>query len=79
MFYFAWELLCGLHLLVGDLTWVDRAGTGTVPLLSSLLVLILLVLSLLLVSRLVQRLIDLQIGSVGLTGRAGDTNYIMHH
>jgi uncharacterized membrane protein len=49
---------------LATLTWVDRAGSGTVPLISSLLVLALLVVSLLSFSRLVQRLSDLQITNV---------------
>ena len=43
---------------------VDRGGSGTVPLLSSVLVAVMLALSILLFSRLVQRLSDLQIVSV---------------
>jgi hypothetical protein len=46
------------------LAWVDRGGSGTVPLFSSLLVGVLLIVSMLLFSRLVQRLADLQITSV---------------
>jgi len=46
------------------LAWVDRGGSGTVPLFSSLLVGVLLIVSMLLFSRLVQRLNDLQITSV---------------
>jgi uncharacterized membrane protein len=46
------------------LAWVDRGGSGSVPLFSALLVAILLVTSMLLFSRLVQRLTDLQITSV---------------
>jgi uncharacterized membrane protein len=56
------------------LAWVDRAGSGKVPLFSVLLVVVLLVLSMLLFSRLVQSLNDLQITSVlhaiGDRGRA---------
>jgi len=46
------------------LAWVDRGGSGTVPLFSSLLVGVLLIVSMFLFSRLVQRLADLQITSV---------------
>jgi uncharacterized membrane protein len=49
---------------MATVVWVDRAGTGKVPLLSSLLVLVLLILSLLMFSRLIQRLADLQITNV---------------
>jgi uncharacterized membrane protein len=54
------------------LAWVDRGGSGTVPLLSSILVAIMLIVSMLLFSRLVQRLSDLQITNVlHLTGDKG--------
>jgi uncharacterized membrane protein len=54
------------------LAWVDRAGSGTVPLLSSILVAIMLIVSMLLFSRLVQRLSDLQVTNVlHLTGDKG--------
>ena len=46
------------------LAWVDRGGSGTVPLLSALMVAILLIVSMLLFAMLVQRLTDLQITSV---------------
>ena len=46
------------------LAWIDRGGSGTVPLFSTLLVVVMLILSMLLCSRLVQRLTDLQITSV---------------
>ena len=49
---------------LATLAWVDRAGSGTVPLISSLVVLALLVVSLLSFSWLVQRLTDLQITNV---------------
>jgi uncharacterized membrane protein len=49
---------------LATLAWVDRADSGKVPLISSLLVLALLVVSLLSFSRLVQRLTDLQITNV---------------
>jgi uncharacterized membrane protein len=56
------------------LAWIDRGGSGTVPLFSTLLVGIMLVFSMLLFSRLVQRVTDLQITSVlrliGDRGRA---------
>jgi uncharacterized membrane protein len=54
------------------LAWVDRGGSGTVPLISSILVAMMLILSMLLFSRLVQRLSDLQITNVlQLTGDRG--------
>src|SRR5580704_12377546 len=43
------------------LAWVDRGASGTVPLLSSILVAIMLIVSMLLFSRLVQRLSDLSV------------------
>jgi len=46
------------------LSWVDRGGSGTVPLFSSILAAAMLMLSVLLFSRLVQRLSDLQIANV---------------
>jgi uncharacterized membrane protein len=46
------------------LAWIDRGQSGTVPLLSTLLVAIMLIVSMLLFARLVQRLTDLQITSV---------------
>jgi hypothetical protein len=46
------------------LLWVDRGGSGTVPLFSSLLVAALLILSVVLFSRLIQRVNDLQITNV---------------
>jgi uncharacterized membrane protein len=56
------------------LAWVDRAGSGTVPLFSVLLVTVMLILSMLLFARLVQSLNDLQITnvlhSIGDRGRA---------
>lgn len=57
---------------LATLAWVDRGGSGTVPLFSSVLVIVLLVASLLLFSRMVQRLGDLQITSVlNLVGDRG--------
>jgi uncharacterized membrane protein len=54
------------------LAWVDRGGSGTVPLLSSILVAIMIIVSMLLFARLVQRLSDLQITNVlQLTGDRG--------
>jgi uncharacterized membrane protein len=54
------------------LAWVDRRASGTVPLLSSMLVAIMLIVSMLLFSRLVQRLSDLQVTNVlHLTGDKG--------
>ena len=56
------------------LAWVDRGGSGTVPLFSCLLVGIMLIISMLLFSQLVQKLSDLQITRVlqmvGDRGRA---------
>ena len=46
------------------LAWIDRGGSGRVPLFSTLLVAIMLILSMLLFSRLVQRITDLQITNV---------------
>jgi uncharacterized membrane protein len=46
------------------LVWIDRGGSHAAPLFSNVLVGILLIISMLLFSRLVQRLIDLQITSV---------------
>jgi len=53
------------------LAWVDRNGSGTGPLFSSILVAILLIVSMLLFSRLVQRLSDLQMAA-RYSLRAGD-------
>jgi uncharacterized membrane protein len=54
--------------------WVDRGGSGTVPLISAAIVAVLLIFSMLLFSRLVQRLSDLQITNilsmVGAKGRS---------
>lgn len=47
-----------------ELAWVDRGGSGKVPLWSSLVVVALVILSMLLFARLIQRLNDLQISSV---------------
>jgi uncharacterized membrane protein len=59
---------------LSTLAWVDREGSGTVPLFSNMLVLILLIASMFLFSLLVQRLNDLQITHVlqmiGDRGRA---------
>jgi uncharacterized membrane protein len=56
------------------LAWIDRGASGKVPLISNLVVAIMLIVSMLLFSRLMQRLTDLQIGSVlrliGDRGRA---------
>src|SRR6516164_9836732 len=56
------------------LAWVDRGGSGTVPLFSCLFVGIMLIISMLLFSQLVQKLSDLQITRVlqmvGDKGRA---------
>jgi len=57
-----------------ELAWVDRGGSGKVPLWSSLVVVALVIISMLLFARLIQRLNDLQISSVlktiGDRGRA---------
>src|SRR5215475_5470751 len=57
-----------------ELAWVDRGGSGKVPLWSSLVVVGLVILSMVLFARLIQRLNDLQISSVlktiGDRGRA---------
>jgi uncharacterized membrane protein len=59
---------------LSTLAWVDREGSGTVPLFSNILVLVLLIASMFLFSLLVQRLNDLQITNVlqmiGNKGRA---------
>jgi uncharacterized membrane protein len=47
-----------------ELAWVDRGGTGKVPMWSSLVAVVLVILSMLLFARLIQRLNDLQISSV---------------
>ena len=49
---------------LSTLLWVDRSGSGTVPLFSSLLVAALLMLSVILFSRLIQRVNELQITNV---------------
>jgi uncharacterized membrane protein len=46
------------------LGWIDRGGSGTVPLLSSALVAVMMIVSMLLFAVLVQRLTDLQITNV---------------
>jgi len=46
------------------LAWVDRAGSGSVPLFSVLLVVVMVIVSIILFSLLVQRLNDLQISNV---------------
>jgi uncharacterized membrane protein len=46
------------------LAWKDRAGSGIVPLFSSLAVAVLLIISMVLFTRLVQRLSDLQVTNV---------------
>ena len=46
------------------LAWVDRAGTGNVPMLSVLLVAVLVIVSMMLFAGLVQRLNELQINNV---------------
>ena len=47
-----------------ELAWVDRGGSGKVPMWSSMVVVGLVILSMLLFARLIQRLNDLQISSV---------------
>lgn len=49
---------------IATLSWVDRGGSGRVPLLSILFVTVLLILSMIVFARLVQRLNDLQITNV---------------
>jgi uncharacterized membrane protein len=49
---------------LSTLLWVDREGSGTVPLFSALAVAAMLVLSVILFSRLIQRVSDLQITTV---------------
>ena len=49
---------------LSTLAWIDRDGSGTVPLVSNILVFVLLIASMLLFSFLVQRLSDLQITNV---------------
>jgi uncharacterized membrane protein len=59
---------------LGTLAWVDRGGSGKVPLFSSLLVFVMVIVSMLLFARLVQSLSSLEITSVlqliGDKGRA---------
>jgi uncharacterized membrane protein len=49
---------------LSTLAWVDRAGSGSVPLFSTILVVIMVVVSMVLFSLLLQRLNDLQISNV---------------
>ncbi len=49
---------------LATLLWVDRAGAGTVPFFSAVLVALLLVVSVVLFARLIQRVVDLQITNV---------------
>lgn len=60
--------------ILSALAWVDRAGSGSVPLFSTLLVVIMVIVSVILFSLLVQRLNALQISNVlhfvGDKGRA---------
>ena len=49
---------------IATLSWIDRGGNGTVPLFSTLLVLVLLILSMMVFAKLVQRLNDIQITNV---------------
>ena len=49
---------------IATLAWIDRGGNGTVPLFSTLLVVVLLVLSMMVFAKLVQRLNDIQITNV---------------
>jgi uncharacterized membrane protein len=57
-----------------ELAWVDRGGSGKVPMWSALVVVALVIVSMVLFARLIQRLNDLQISSVlqtiGERGRA---------
>jgi len=59
---------------LASLMWTDRDGSGTVPLFSSMLVIVLLIISMLAFARLIQSLNDLQIQrvlqSVGSRGRS---------
>jgi uncharacterized membrane protein len=55
---------------LATLAWVDRGGSGAVPLFSNILVLMLLVISMVLFSLLVQRLTNLQVTNV--LQKAGD-------
>src|SRR5262249_48918362 len=58
-----------------ELAWVDRGGSGKVPLVSALIVAALLLVSMFLFARLIQSLNDLQISnvlrSIGHRGRPG--------
>jgi uncharacterized membrane protein len=57
---------------IAVMAWTDRGGSGKVPLFSVMLVLLLLILSMIVFARLVNRLNDLQIGSVlQLIGQKG--------
>ncbi len=49
---------------LATLLWVDRAGAGTVPFFSAVLVALLLIVSVVLFARLIQRVVDLQITNV---------------
>ncbi len=56
------------------LAWTDRGGSGTVPLFSTMVVIVLLIASMLMFARLLQRLNDLQIYNVlQFIGEAGRT------
>jgi uncharacterized membrane protein len=49
---------------IATLAWIDRGGKGTVPLFSTLLVVVLLILSMMVFAKLVQRLNDIQVTNV---------------
>ena len=49
---------------LATMAWIDRGGSGRVPLFSAVLVVVLLILSMIVFARLVQRLNDLQITNV---------------
>ena len=49
---------------IATLAWIDRGRNGTVPLFSTLLVVVLLILSMMVFAKLVQRLNDIQITNV---------------
>jgi uncharacterized membrane protein len=62
---------------LATLAWVDRNGSGTVPMLSVLMVAVLLIVSMLLFSWLIQRLRDLQI--VNVLQQIGDKGRLVIH
>src|SRR6516164_1370748 len=64
LFHTLWLFVATFVYSLWTLAWVDRAGSGTVPLFSTTLVVVLVVISMALFSVLVQRITDLQIGNV---------------